>query len=462
MLSRLLRKKPIGHTHHDGQLHKTLTALDLTLMGIGAIIGAGIFVLTGVAAATKAGPAIIVSYFIAGLASMFSAFAYAELAASVGGTGSAYSYAYAGFGELLAWMIGWDLLLEYAMAVSTVSIGWSGYVRNLCDSIHLHLPIALTKNPFDGGDINLLAIGIILALACLLSMGVKQSARFNAVIVFIKLITIATFIAASVNHINVSNWDNFLPFGFNGVMQGAALVFFAYIGFDALSTAVEETIEPQRNVPIGIIASLLVCTIVYMVVSALLTLIVPYSTLDVSSPVSDALLRIRHHIAAGFIAAGAIAGLTTVILVMYYGLTRITLAMSRDGLMPPVIAHVHPKTHTPIRIIIIAGIITASIAGFVPIGHAAELVNIGTLAAFVFVCAGVIILRITHPDLPRPFKTPFSPVFPFLGIIFCLYLIYNLKVITWLRFVIWMVIGLVVYFFYGYRHSLLRQQNSTK
>ena len=456
MLRSLLRKKPIGHTHHNGGLRQTLTAFDLTLMGIGAIIGAGVFVLTGVAAATKAGPAILLSYLIAGIASMFSALAYAELAASVGGTGSAYSYAYAGFGELIAWIIGWDLLLEYAMAVSTVAIGWSGYVKNLCEAAHLHLPASLTTNPADGGIVNLLAVGIILLLALMLSIGVKYSARFNTAIVFIKLFTIALFIVMSFNHIEFSNWQPFMPFGVTGVMGGAALVFFAYIGFDALSTAVEETIEPQRNIPIGIIASLIICSGVYMIVSALLTLVVPYTTLNVASPVADALLKLGHHLTAGFIAAGATAGLTTVILVMYYGLTRICLAMARDGLIPRVVATIHPQTHTPIRIIALTGIITAAIAGFAPIGRAAELVNIGTLAAFTFVCAGVIILRITHPDLPRPFKTPFSPLFPLLGIIFCVYLIYNLAVITWWRFLLWMLIGLVVYFLYGHKHSLLK------
>ena len=306
-MRRLLRKKVISHIHQHSPLHQTLTVIDLTLMGIGAIIGAGVFVLTGIAAATKAGPAIVFSYIIAGLASMFAALAYAELAASIGGTGSAYSYAYAGFGEFVAWLIGWNLLLEYAMSVSTVAIGWSGYVNNLFEAIGFPLPDAISKNPFEGGVVNLLALSIILALAGLLCLGVKQGAQFNAIIVFIKLITIGIFIAVASNHVYLSNWTPYLPFGWNGVVEGAALVFFAYIGFDALSTAVEESINPTRDIPISIIVSLVVCTLIYIIVSALLTGIVPYSTLNVRSPVADALLKIGHHTAAGFIAAGAIA-----------------------------------------------------------------------------------------------------------------------------------------------------------
>ncbi len=455
MLRKLLRKKPLQNIHHAG-LHRSLRAIDLTLMGIGAIIGAGVFVLTGVAAATKAGPAIVISYMIAGIASMFAALAYAELASSVGGTGSAYGYAYAGFGEFIAWLIGWNLLLEYIIAVSTVAIGWSGYVNNLLVSMHIALPSALVNDPFEGGIINLLAILIVTAISVLLSIGIKHSARFNAVIVIIKLITIAVFIAAAISHVNFKNWESFSPFGWSGVMGGAALVFFAYIGFDALSTAVEETINPKRDIPIGIISSLVICTLIYIVVSALLTLITPYYNLNVQSPVADALLQLGNNGAAGVVAAGAIAGLTTVMLVMYYGLTRIVLAMSRDGLLPTSIATVNSTTHTPIRIIIILGIFIALIAGLSPIGRAAELVNIGTLAAFTFVCAGVIVLRITHPDLPRPFKTPFSPFIPVAGILSCLYLMISLPAVTWWRFIIWTLLGLIIYFVYGYKHSLIK------
>ena len=459
MLRSLFRMKPIDTTSQDSSLRRCLTSLDLILLGIGAIIGAGVFVLTGVAAATKAGPAITLSFVVAGIASMFAALAYAELASSVGGCGSAYSYAYAGFGEFIAWIIGWNLLLEYALAVSTVAIGWAGYVTDILRAAGIHVSLLLTKNPFEGGGINLPAMLIVIAIAVLLCIGVKQSARFNACIVFIKLITIAIFIVVAAGNVQVHNWDNFFPFGWSGVMGGAALVFFAYIGFDALSTTVEETIEPQRSIPIGIIVSLVVCTIVYIVVSALLTGIANYTTLDVASPVADAMLNLNRPITAGIIAAGAIAGLTTVILVMYYGLTRICLAMSRDGLLPPLFARVNPKTQTPVTIILLGGIGIALVAGLTPIDKAAELVNIGTLTAFVFVCAGVIVLRYTQPNLPRPFKLPWSPFLPFLGVISCGYLMFSLSAVTWWRFAIWTVIGIAVYFAYSYRHSLLQHKS---
>jgi len=462
MFKSLFRKKPIGHTHVGFTLHRSLTAFDLTLMGIGAIIGAGVFVLTGIAAATKAGPGIVFSYIIAGIASMFAALAYAELASSIGGTGSAYSYAYAGFGEFIAWMLGWNLLLEYVMSVSTVAIGWSGYVSNLFEGLHFHVSPMFTKNPFEGGVCNLIAAGIILLQACLLCIGVRQSARFNTIVVFIKLATIAFFIVIASMNIQPHYWSNFLPFGWGGVMQGAALVFFAYIGFDALSTAVEEAIEPQRTIPIGIIASLIVCTLVYIIVSGLLTGIVPYTTLNVRSPVADAMLTIGYHTAATIIAVGAIAGLTTVMLVMYYGLTRILFAISLDGLLPRRFATIHPQTFTPVRIILLSGVIIAVISAIAPIDRAAELVNIGTLAAFTFVCAGVIVFRRTHPDLDRPFKLPFNPIIPSLGIIFCIYLMLNLPWVTWARFIIWTIIGIAIYFLYGFKHSMLGQAEQTE
>lgn len=457
MFANLLRKKAIHSIDQPSSLFRTLNAFDLTLMGIGAIIGAGVFILTGIAAATKAGPAVILSYVIAGLASMFAALAYAELAASIGGTGSAYTYAYTGFGEFFAWLIGWDLLLEYIMSVGTVAIGWSGYVNNFFQAIHVHLPDQLIKNPYEGGIINVFAVSIVFILTTLLCLGVKQSSRFNAVIVFIKLLTILVFIIIASLHVNIKNWQHFLPFGWTGVIHGAALVFFAYIGFDALSTAVEEAIDPAYSVPMGIICSVIVCTLIYIMVSALLTGIVPYTSLNVQSPVANALLQIGYDTAAGLIAAGAVAGLTTVMLVMFYGLSRICLAMARDGLLPTVIATIHPQTRTPIRIIIINGIIIALIAGIAPLDRAAELVNIGTLAAFTFVCAGTIIFRYTHPDIHRPFKLPLFPLIPLLGMFFCVYLMINLSGVTWKRFIIWAIVGLIIYFVYSQHHSLLKK-----
>ncbi|MFZ0693585.1 MAG: amino acid permease [Alphaproteobacteria bacterium] len=447
---------------HEGQLRRVLGPVDLTVLGIGCIIGAGIFVLTGHAAATSAGPGIVLSYVMSGLACAFSALAYAELASAIGGCGSAYGYAYAGLGEIMAWIIGWDLLLEYGVSVPTVALGWASYMNDALTTMGLPIPDSLLHSPYDhaqAGMVNLPAALIILALSVLLCIGVKVSAHFNALMVTVKLCVLALFIAIAVFDVNPANWHPFMPFGWGGVMQGAALIFFAYIGFDAVSTAAEEARNPQRDLPIGILASLAICTVLYIVVSGLLTGIVPYSTLNVASPVADALIRAGHRIAGAAIAVGAIAGLTTVMLVLYYGLTRIFLAIARDGLLPPVFSAVNKTTKTPIRVILVSGVIMALIAGFTPIEGVAQLVNIGTLAAFALVCAGVIVLRATEPDLPRPFKTPWSPLIPVLGIVFCLYLIYSLPVVTWLRFVIWMAVGFVVYFGYSHRNSLLARQS---
>ena len=449
--------KPVEGIDGQGTLKRVLGAWDVTFLGVGAIIGAGIFVLTGVVAATNTGPAVILSYVVAGTACVFVALSYAELAASIGGCGSAYGYAYAGLGEIIAWIIGWDLLLEYGLGISTVAIGWSGYVTNAFASMGITLPHAFTHSPFEGGIIDLPASLIIFFLAGLLCLGTRESARFNTGIVFIKLLAICVFIAVAVNHVETSHWQVFMPFGWNGVMTGAALVFFAYIGFDAVSTAAEETINPQRNLPIGIIASLFICTVIYMIVASLLTLVVPYTTLNVKSPVAEVLLNLNHPIAAGLISAGAIAGLTTVMLVLYYGFSRIFLAISRDGLLPTRFAKVNAKTHTPVSIILVSGSIMSITAGLTPIGELAELVNIGTLAAFVLVCGGVIALRVTKPDMPRPFKLAYNPVIPALGILSCLYLMWSLPVITWVRFLIWMAVGIGIYFAYGYKNSLVNR-----
>jgi APA family basic amino acid/polyamine antiporter len=456
--SQLLHTKAIA-LHNPNELKRSLNAFDLTLLGIGAIIGAGIFVLTGIVAATKAGPAIVFSYMIAGTACAFTALAYAELASSIGGSGSAYGYAYAGFGELVAWIIGWDLLLEYGIAASAVAIGWSGYFDNALMAMGLELPRYLVKNIFEGGFVNLPAVLIVSIITTLLCAGIKISKYFNFVMVFIKLLAITVFIGIALFNIQPNNWHPFVPFGWAGIMHGAALIFFAYLGFDAVSTAAEETVNPQRDLPIGIIGSLLICTLLYIIVSGLLTGIAPYASLNVSSPVSFALLQLGYNFAAGLVAAGAIAGLSTVILVMIYGLTRIFLAMSRDGLLPSIFSRVHPRTQTPVPVIAIVGTLIAAVAGFTPMTTVAELVNIGTLMAFIIVCSGVIMLRYTQPNLPRPFKTPFSPLIPLLGIIFCIYLTASLPLITWIRFIIWMMIGIILYFFYGYTNSKLRPGN---
>ncbi|HET9123093.1 MAG TPA: amino acid permease [Acidiferrobacteraceae bacterium] len=480
----LWRMKAVNADVCDTPLRRCLSAFDLTILGIGAIIGAGIFVLTGIAAATKAGPAIVLSYVVAGLACGFTALAYAELASAVGGCGSAYGYAYAGLGEIVAWIIGWDLILEYGVSTATVAIGWSGYVSSFLKSqgvvlpatwahanisvlmadglraAHVHVPSAMAVAAAQGGLVNAPAALIILALSVLLAVGVRQSASLNNVMVVVKLVAIAIFIGMASFNVHPRNWNPFAPFGWSGVMAGAGKIFFAYIGFDAVSTATEEANRPQRDVPIGIVVSLLVCSALYIIVAGLLTGIVPYPDLNTAAPVADSMLRLGYPWAAMLIAAGAIAGLTTVMLVLYYALTRIVLAMSRDGLLPPVFSAVHPKTRTPVRVIMLFGILIAVIAGFTPIDQVVNLVNIGTLAAFVLVCGGVMVLRRTRPELPRPFRAPGGMWVPSLGILFCVYLMLSLPAITWIRFVVWLGIGLVVYFAYSHQHSLLQKENA--
>jgi APA family basic amino acid/polyamine antiporter len=454
----LFRTKAIGDCNADTGLKRALTAFDLTLLGIGAIIGAGIFVLTGIAAATKAGPAIVLSYCVAGGVCALAALSYAELAAAVGGAGSAYGYAYAGLGEIVAWIIGWALMLEYGIAVSAVAIGWSGYFANGMQALGFPIPFEYANAPHLGGIINVPAICIILALAALLCAGVSASKWVNTAAVLIKLAVVILFIFVAAGHVNTQNWEPFMPFGFNGVIGGAALIFFAYIGFDAVSTAAEEARNPQRDLPIGIIASLAICTLLYVIVAGLLTGIAHYGTLNNPSPVAQAMLDLGFNKFAGVIAFGAIAGLTTVMLVVYYGQTRILLAMSRDGLIPAAFARIHPGTRTPIRIIVTTGVILATIAGFAPISVVAEMANIGTLAAFVAVCIGVVVLRYKRPDLHRPFKTPFMPVLPIVGVLGCFWLMSGLSPHTWRYFFIWMAIGLIIYFGYSMRTSVLARQ----
>jgi len=448
----IFRTKPIEQA--DTGLKRCLSAFDLTLMGIGAIIGTGIFVLTGIAAANQAGPAVVLSFVISGFACAFAALAYSEMAAAVGGCGSAYGYSYVAFGEVVAWVIGWILLLEYSVSVAAVANGWSGYFNNALTAMGMGLPEVLTKSPELGGIINLPASAIILTLMWMLIIGM----------VFIKVLTIIVFVSIAAFNVHPENWHPFMPYGwFNtlpdgkttGVLAGASLVFFAYVGFDAVSTAVEEAKNPQRDVPIGIIASLVFCTVIYIIVSGLLTGVVPYTQLGVASPVAEALKLMGYKWASALVSTGVIAGLTTVMLVLYYGLTRIILAMARDGLVSPYLSKVNPETQTPVRVIVITGIIMAVAAGMVPLGALAELVNIGTLAAFVLVCLGVIVLRIRQPHLHRPFKNPLNPLFPVLGMLSCGGLMAFLPHSTWLRFMVWLTVGLIVYFSYSIRHSKL-------
>ena len=464
MLQQLLRTKAIVD-HSNSGLKKCLSAFDLALLGIGCAIGTGIFVLTGIAAATQAGPAVVLSFIFAGVASAFAALSYAELAASVGGSGSAYGYSYVAFGEFIAWVMGWILLLEYGVGAAAVANGWAGYFVGTLANFNLHLPEALTKAPMVGGLINLPAFGIIWVLIILLIIGVKESARFNNIIVIIKLSTIAIFIALASMHLNTNNWHPFMPYGWFtvledgktiGVLAGASLVFFAYFGFDAVSTAAEEAKNPQRDLPIGLLASLAFCTTVYIIVSGLLTGIVPYTALNVPSPVAFGLAQIGYTWSSTLVATGVLAGLITVLLVLLYGLTRILFAMSRDGLISPIFSEVNPDRQTPTKVILMCGFIVSIVAGFIPLGELAETVNIGTLASFIMVCVGVIVLRIRQPNLKRPFKNPWNPLIPVLGILSCGALMYFLPATTWMRFGVWVVIGIAVYFLYSMHHSKLR------
>lgn len=438
-------------------LKKTLGATDLVLLGIGCIIGTGIFVLTGVAAAKYAGPGIMLSFVLSGLACAFAALAYAELAAMVPVAGSAYTYTYAALGEIIAWIVGWNLILEYSVGSSAVAAGWSGYVVGLLQSAGIVLPKAYTAVPADGGIVNLPAVLIALFLSMLLVRGTKESVTLNKVLVVVKLVAVFIFLALAGPKVNPANWTPLMPYGFSGVAAGAAIIFFAYIGFDAVATAAEECRNPNRDLPIGIVGSLIVCTILYIVVAGVLTGVVPYTELNNAEPVAYALRAIGYNIGSALVGTGAIAGITTVLLVLMYGQTRIFFAMSRDGLIPASICKVHPKYGTPHIITIVAGIAVALIAGFTPIGIIAELTNIGTLFAFVVSAIGVWVLRITRPDLERPFKCPAVSVIAPLAILSCGYLMYNLPHETWIRFFVWSAIGFVVYFLYSYRNSALNK-----
>jgi len=463
MLKKLFRKKNINFTS-DEKLNRCLTSFDLTLLGIGCIIGTGIFVLTGIAAANQAGPAVILSFLASGFACAFAALSYAELSSSVGGCGSAYGYTYVAFGEFIAWIVGWILLMEYGMSIAAVANGWSGYFNNALVAMGIGLPDILTKPPSLGGIINLPASIIILMIMSLLIIGVKESAKFNKVMVAVKVSAILIFIALAVFNVNPENWSPFMPYGWFetlpngktvGVLAGASIVFFAYVGFDAVSTAAEEAINPQRDLPKGIINSLLFCTIIYIIVAALLTGVVPYQELNVSSPVAFALSKIGFPWASALVSIGVIAGLATVMLVLYYALTRIIFAMSRDGLLPIGLSSVNQKTQTPIKTILICGIFISIVAGFTSLGTLAEIVNIGTLSAFVIVCLGVIFLRNHSSTDENTFRNKWHPIVPVLGIISCSSLMLFLPILTWIRFLIWILIGIGMYFVYSYQNSKL-------
>ena len=458
----LFRKRSIQNLlreagKNDTALKKELGAFDLSMLGIGAIIGTGIFVLTGVAAAEHAGPALILSFVLSGLACVFAALSYAEFASTVPVSGSAYTYSYATFGELIAWILGWDLILEYGLASSAVASGWSGYFQGLLGGFGIHFPKALTSayDPAHGTFVDLPAILIVLLITFLLTQGVKKSAKFNSIIVIVKLIVVFIFIGVGVWYVKPANWTPFMPFGFSGVTTGAATVFFAYIGFDAVSTAAEEVRNPQRNMPIGIIASLLVCTVLYIIVSGILTGIVPYQLLDVKNPVAFALNYIHQDWVAGLISVGAIAGITTVLLVMIYGQTRLFYAISRDGLLPKIFSKIDKKKQTPVVNSWITALLVSIFSGFVPLSKLAKLTNIGTLFAFMTVSIGILYLRKTNGVPKTGFRVPLVPWIPLLAFVFCGYLALQLPALTWISFFSWLVIGLFVYFGYGRKHSTL-------
>ncbi|GAA1611570.1 amino acid permease [Nonomuraea maheshkhaliensis] len=460
----------------EHQLRKRLTATDLTVFGIGVIVGTGIFVLTGQVAKETAGPAVAVSFVVAGIVCGLAALCYAEFASTIPVAGSAYTFSFATLGEFPAWVIGWDLILELALAAAVVAVGWSGYFASLLSTFGLNLPPSIA-----GADpvVNVPAVAIVAILTAVLVVGIKLSSRVNLILVITKVAVVLLVIVAGLFFINGANYTPFIPeavstprvegleaplfqvmfgitpvaFGVIGIFSAAAIVFFAFIGFDIVATAAEETVHPQRDVPRGIIGSLVICTILYVAVSLVVVGMQHYSELSTEAPLSGAFTAVGQPWLASIIGLGAIAGLTTVVLVLLLGQTRVLFAMCRDGLLPRSMAKVHPRFGTPARLTTLIGVVTMALAGFVSFGELAELVNIGTLFAFVVVSIGVVVLRRTRPDLPRAFKTPLVPVLPALSVLACLYLMLNLPVQTWLRFLIWMVIGVVLYFAYGYWHS---------
>jgi basic amino acid/polyamine antiporter, APA family len=512
----LFRRKRVSDLQAEAQtdqsLKRALGPINLTTLGIGGIIGAGIFVLTGQAAAKYAGPGIVLSFVLAGVACAFAGLCYAEFAAMIPIAGSAYTYGYATLGEFFAWVIGWDLILEYLFAASTVAVGWSGYVVSFLYDLKIHIPPALSAaygthlieiptalaslvkmragwtpiNPkleeqiravgTDPGSlghaiavINVPAIFIIVIVTALLVIGIKESARFNNVVVAIKLLVIFAFVAVGASYINPANWHPFIPpstgpdeFGWDGIKRAAGVIFFAYIGFDAVSTAAQEAKKPQRDMPIGILASLAICTVIYIVVSLVLTGVVSYKQLNVPAPIAVAVDSLGPSVAwlAPVIKLGAIAGLSSVILVMMLGQPRIFYTMAKDGLLPPIFSTVHPKYRTPWLAQILTGAVATLMAAFLPIDILGELVSIGTLLAFAIVCAGIFVLRFTDPQIPRPFRTPAYWIVAPLGVFLCFYLMKYLPGDTWIRLGVWMAIGLVIYFTYGRRHSKVQQQQT--
>ncbi|MFF9109756.1 amino acid permease [Streptomyces sp. NPDC014776] len=490
MSSTLFRTKKVEQSIADTEepehaLKKSLSALDLTVFGVGVIIGTGIFVLTGTVAKNNAGPATALAFVVAGVVCALAALCYAEFASTVPVAGSAYTFSYASLGEMPAWIIGWDLVLEFALGTAVVAVGWSGYIASLLDNAGWHLPAALgTRDGAHGFGFDILAAALVLVLTGILVLGTKLSARVTSVVVAIKVTVVLIVIIAGAFLVNGDNYHPFIPaqkpveaggdlkapliqlifgwapsnFGVMGIFTAASVVFFAFIGFDVVATAAEETRNPQRDMPRGILGSLFICTVLYVAVSIVVTGMEHYTKLSITAPLADAFKATGHPWFAGLISFGAAVGLTTVCMILLLGQTRVFFAMSRDGLLPRFFSHVHPRFKTPHRPTILLGVLIAILAGFTPLSELAELVNIGTLFAFVVVAIGVIILRRTRPELHRAFRTPWVPFIPILSVCASLWLMLNLPAETWVRFGIWMVIGFAVYFLYGRSHSRLARR----
>ncbi|MEA2172912.1 MAG: basic amino acid/polyamine antiporter, family [Blastocatellia bacterium] len=504
MASNLFATKPLSlllkEMEGENRLHRVLGPVQLTALGVGAIIGTGIFILTGVAAHDRTGPALMLSFVMAGMACVFAALCYAEFASMVPVAGSAYTYAYATLGELFAWIIGWDLILEYAVGSATVAHGWSAHFQEFTPLFGFKVPDIIRAAPYNycvsigagcprtgfvptGSYFDLPAVLITFLLTIVLVKGIKESASFNAVMVGIKLVIVLMVIGIGGYLVftvyGTSNWHPFAPFGYTGVsffghtifgqaakggeplgmFAGAAIIFFAYIGFDSVSVHSEEAKQPARDVPIGIIASLIICTILYIAVSAVLTAMVPYKEINIDAPVVDAFKRAGLTWMQYLVAAGAMTGITSVLLVMMLSQPRVMLALARDGLVPKgFFGDIHPKFRTPWKSTILTGLFVAAMAGLIPLSILAEMTSIGTLFAFVIVCGAVIVMRRTNPNAKRPFRAPFVPLVPILGILTCLLLMFSLPAENWYRLIIWLIVGLVIYFLYGRRHSVMSNE----